>query len=120
MLYYIDKFDCILLFRYWGCSQGLSHKPYIGKNTIVILWYVHIQFNLLIAEKHFVQIERAKEVLLDKEMRKKYDEWRRGGFKRVISFQRWLDIQPQVHQVHNNVVIVIQYTCTSWNSFDKC
>ena len=58
---------------------------------------------MLIAEKHFVQIERAKEVLLDKEMRKKYDEWRRGGFKRVISFQQWLDIQPQVHQVHNNV-----------------
>ena len=53
----------------------------------------------LIAEKHFVQIERAKEVLLDKEMRRKYDEWRRGGFKRVISFRRWMDMQPQVHQV---------------------
>lgn len=69
--------------------------------------YMIIFLFLLIAEKHFVQIERAKEVLLDKEMRKKYDEWRIGGFKRVVSFRRWLDMQPQVHQVHIPVIIII-------------
>jgi hypothetical protein len=79
------------------------HKPYPGKNTMIMILF------LLIAEKHFVQIERAKEVLLDKDMRKKYDEWRRGGFKKVISFQRWLDIQPHVHQVHNSAVIGMVY-----------
>ena len=53
------------------------------------------------AERRFVQIEQAKAVLLDKDMREKYDMWRRGGFRVVVSFRRWLDMQPQVHQVRN-------------------
>lgn len=58
-----------------------------------------ISFLLLAAEKQFVRIERAKAVLLDKDMREKYDTWRRGGFKMVVSFRKWLDMQPQLHQV---------------------
>ena len=54
---------------------------------------------IITAERQFVQIERAKEVLLDKDMREKYDIWRRGGFKMAVSFRKWLDMQPQVHQV---------------------
>ncbi len=47
----------------------------------------------------FVRLEAAKAVLLDKETRSKYDQWRSGGFQRVISFKEWLAIQSKVHSV---------------------
>lgn len=51
------------------------------------------------AAKKFIQIERARKVLVDKDMRQKYDQWRSGGFKMVVSFDEWLAIQPRVHTV---------------------
>lgn len=48
------------------------------------------------AEKMFMKIERAKEVLLNKEKRAKYDLWRTGGFKNVMSFEKWYEMQGQV------------------------
>ena len=64
------------------------------------------------AEKQFIQIERAKEVLLDKDMREKYDMWRRGSFKLAVSFRKWLDMQPQVHQV--------RYKYSAFNNYTDC
>ena len=60
-------------------------------------------------ERQFVRIERAKQVLLDKDMREKYDVWRRGGFKMVVGFRKWLDMQPQLHQVSERYTAITQY-----------
>lgn len=49
------------------------------------------------AEKLFTRIKRAKEVLLDENMRTKYDEWRGGVFKSYWSFDDWLALQSRVH-----------------------
>ena len=35
------------------------------------------------AEKHFVSLQKARDVLLDMDMRRKYDQWRAG-------FRIWL------------------------------
>ena len=48
------------------------------------------------AEKHFILLKRAKEVLLDADMRQKYDQWR-VGFRMWISFDDWLKVQSRVH-----------------------
>ena len=48
------------------------------------------------AEKHFILLKRAKEVLLDADMRQKYDQWR-AGFRMWISFDDWLKVQSRVH-----------------------
>ena len=51
------------------------------------------------AEKYFMRLEAAKGVLLDKDQRDKYDQWRSGGFKYVVSFNDWLAMQSRVHSV---------------------
>lgn len=48
------------------------------------------------AEKHFLLLKRARDVLLDVSMRHKYDQWR-SGFKEWISFDDWLKMQNRVH-----------------------
>ena len=48
------------------------------------------------AEKHFILLKRAKEVLLDADMRQKYDQWR-AGFRMWINFDDWLKMQSRVH-----------------------
>ena len=48
------------------------------------------------AEKHFVALQKARDVLLDTDMRRKYDQWR-GGFRMWISFDDWLKMQSRVH-----------------------
>ena len=48
------------------------------------------------AEKHFVTLQKARDVLLDTDMRRKYDQWR-GGFRMWISFDDWLKMQSRVH-----------------------
>lgn len=66
--------------------------------------YLYSHAHLYVAEQHFIILKRAKEVLLDKEMRKKYDEWRKSGFGAWISFDHWLSIQSRVHTVsHRNM-----------------
>ena len=55
--------------------------------------------HLLLAERVFIKLERAKETLLDKDKRSKYDHWRTGGFKKIISFEKWLEMQSRVHMV---------------------
>ena len=52
-----------------------------------------------LAEKLFIKMKRAKEVLLDENMRAKYDEWRGTGFKDWLSFDEWLALQSRVHTV---------------------
>ena len=47
-----------------------------------------------------MKLEKAREVLLDKEKRSKYDQWRLGGFKNIVSFERWLEMQNRVHTVN--------------------
>ena len=47
----------------------------------------------------FAKLEKAKQILLDKEKRSKYDQWRTGGFKHIIAFEKWLDMQGRVHTV---------------------
>ena len=54
-------------------------------------------------EKMFMKIERAKEVLLNKEKRAKYDLWRTGGFKNVMSFEKWYETQHQVFYVSQSM-----------------
>ena len=54
---------------------------------------------LCVAEEFFVKLDRAKEVLVDKEKRSKYDQWRNGGFSSWISFDNWMAIQSRVHTV---------------------
>ena len=46
-----------------------------------------------------MRLEAAKGVLLDKDQRDKYDQWRSGGFKHVVSFNDWLAMQSRVHSV---------------------
>ena len=46
-----------------------------------------------------MQIEKAKEILLDGEKRKMYDQWRSGDFNTVMSFEQWMDMQARVHMV---------------------
>ncbi len=58
----------------------------------------------------FVRLEAAKAVLLDKETRLKYDQWRSGGFQRVISFKEWLAIQSKVHSVSVGLHINYYYS----------
>ena len=48
------------------------------------------------SEKRFVLLKRARDVLLDSETRRMYDQWR-AGFKNWISFQDWLKMQGRVH-----------------------
>ena len=48
------------------------------------------------AEKHFVLLKKARDVLLDTEMRHNYDQWR-AGYRMWISFDDWLKMQSRVH-----------------------
>ena len=48
------------------------------------------------AEKHFVSLQKARDVLLDTDMRRKYDQWR-AGFRMWISFDDWLKMQSRIH-----------------------
>ena len=48
------------------------------------------------AEKRFVLLKRARDVLLDRETRRQYDQWRRG-FRDWISFRDWQKMQGRVH-----------------------
>lgn len=52
-----------------------------------------------LAERIFIKLERARAVLLDKDKRAKYDHWRTGGFRNVISFEKWLEMQNAIHTV---------------------
>ena len=51
------------------------------------------------AEGIFMKLEKARQVLLDKEKRSKYDHWRAGGFRNVIGFEEWMKMQNSVHTV---------------------
>lgn len=51
------------------------------------------------AEKFFLKLDRARQFLTDKEKRSKYDLWRTGGFKNVLSFEKWFEMQSRVHAV---------------------
>ncbi len=53
------------------------------------------------AKEMFMKLEKAREVLLDKEKRSKYDQWQSGGFKSIISFEKWLEMHNRVHTVRN-------------------
>lgn len=50
------------------------------------------------AEKRFLLLQKAKEVLLDEAMRSKYNQWR-ADFSMWISFSDWMKIQSRVHTV---------------------
>ena len=56
------------------------------------------------AELIFLKLERARTVLLDKDKRAKYDHWRTGGFRHVVTFEKWMNMQSAVHTVsyHGN------------------
>lgn len=53
----------------------------------------------VIAEELFIKLDRARQILMDKEKRSKYDLWRTGGFKNVLSFEKWFEMQNRVHAV---------------------
>lgn len=61
--------------------------------------------HVCLAEKVFVKLEKARGILLDKEKRSKYDFWRLGGFKNVISFEKWFDMQNRMHSVSMKIAI---------------
>ena len=48
------------------------------------------------AEKRFILLKKARDVLLDKETRRQYDQWR-TGFRNWISFHDWQKMQGRVH-----------------------
>lgn len=48
------------------------------------------------AEERFVLLKRARDVLLDRETRRQYDQWR-TSFRHWISFQDWQKMQGRVH-----------------------
>ena len=48
------------------------------------------------AEKYFVLLKKARDVLLDANMRHKYDQWR-TGFSKWICFDDWMKMQNRVH-----------------------
>ena len=48
------------------------------------------------AEQKFVLLKRARDVLVDSETRRQYDQWR-AGFKSWISFDAWQRMQGRVH-----------------------
>ena len=56
-------------------------------------------FVVVTAKEMFLKLEKAKETLLDKTKRAKYDHWRLGGFSVAMSFEKWLALQPQIHTV---------------------
>ena len=41
------------------------------------------------SEKYFIELRRARDVVLDSDMRHKYDQWR-DGFRMWINFEDWL------------------------------
>ena len=47
------------------------------------------------AEKHFVLLKKARDVLVDVDMRRKYDQWR-AGFRMWMKFDDWLKMQSRV------------------------
>ena len=48
------------------------------------------------AERFFLRLKQARDVLLDAETRQKYDQWR-TSFRRWISFDDWLKMQSRIH-----------------------
>ncbi|KAL3876726.1 hypothetical protein ACJMK2_034527 [Sinanodonta woodiana] len=48
------------------------------------------------AAKRFGMLQRAKEVLSNPELRKKYDQWHGSGI--AMSFQKWLGLRDSAHQ----------------------
>ena len=48
------------------------------------------------SEKYFIVLKRARDVLLDSDMRHKYDQWR-AGFRMWINFEDWLKMQSRLH-----------------------
>ena len=80
-------------------AAGIISRPFIcgGRDLMSIKTYVCLCLNL--AKEMFVKLEKAREVLLDKEKRSKYDQWRSGGFKSIVSFEKWLEMNNRVHTV---------------------
>ena len=48
------------------------------------------------SEKYFIVLKRARDVLLDSDMRHKYDQWR-AGFRMWINFEDWMKMQSRLH-----------------------
>ena len=44
-------------------------------------------------------LERARTVLLDRDTRAKYDQWREGGLHKWMGFDDGLSVQSRVHTV---------------------
>jgi DnaJ family protein C protein 12 len=49
------------------------------------------------ADETYHNIQRAKDVLLDEQMRAKYDNWRQSGI--LVSWDQWLALQEKTHLV---------------------
>jgi hypothetical protein len=47
------------------------------------------------ADETYHNIQRAKDVLLDEQMRAKYDNWRQSGI--LVSWDQWLALQEKTH-----------------------
>ena len=90
----------------YACSQGDVHAcMHVCVHVAKMYMYVHVCMCVCIniAKEMFMKLERAREVLLDKAKRSKYDQWRSGGFKNIISFEKWLEMQNRVHTVRNAI-----------------
>ena len=48
------------------------------------------------AEKRFLLLKKGRDVLLDADMRQKYDQWR-TGFSKWINFEDWMRMQSRLH-----------------------
>ena len=56
----------------------------------------------ILAAEQFVKLNKAQEVLLDAEMRRKYDQWIGSGLQ--ISFEDWLGLEKRLHSVRSLLV----------------
>ena len=59
--------------------------------------FFHKFCDVFIATEEFVKLNKAQEVLLDAEMRSKYDQWIGSGLQ--ISFEDWLGLEKRLHSV---------------------
>jgi len=67
------------------------------------------------AEEAFKKLEQARDVLVDRQKRALYDQWRSGGFASLgITFKQWMK-QPAFHSVST---LQQGYTLVAWCALD--
>ena len=62
-----------------------------------------------------MRLNKAKEVLLDTEMRRRYDQWIESGLQ--VSFEDWLSLERRIHPVREWCVSL---TCPATLTSSTC